>query len=154
MLREKMRTAAIVIFATVVWLSLSAVKVCGQDETAGITKVALDYMEGWYQGDAKRMKASLHKKLAKRSLQKGYGDKKDLRLTSASEMITYTQHGVGTGLWRKGMDIEVIILDQFKDIASVKVVSPHYYEYLHLAKMADGWVIVNTLYGKHTPVSK
>ncbi len=144
----------IVIFAIVVLLSMSAVKVYCQDETAGITKTALDYMEGWYQGDAKRMKASLHKKLAKRSLQKGYGDKKDLRLTSASEMIAYTQHGVGTGLWRKGMDIEVVILDQFKDIASVKVVSPHYYEYLHLAKMADGWVIVNTLYGKNTPVSK
>ena len=121
----------------------------GQDETAGIAKTALDYMEGWYQGDAKRMKATLHKRLAKRSLQEGYGNKRTLRLTSASEMVVYTQHGYGTGLWRKGMQIEVIILDHFKDIASVKVVTPHYYEYLHLAKTDDAWVIVNTLYEKN-----
>ena len=121
----------------------------GQDETAGIAKTALDYMEGWYQGDAKRMKATLHKRLAKRSLQEGYGNKRTLRLTSASEMVAYTQHGYGTGLWRKGMQIEVIILDHFKDIASVKVVTPHYYEYLHLAKTDDAWVIVNTLYEKN-----
>ena len=133
-------------------LFLSTANAIGQDETAGITETALDYMEGWYQGDAKRMKASLHKKLAKRSLQAGYGDKRALRLTSASDMVAYTQHGVGTGLWREGMQIDVIVLDHFKDIASVKVVTPHYQEYLHLAKTGDRWVIVNALYEKNTPV--
>ena len=108
-------------------------------------------MEGWYQGDAKRMKTSLHKKLAKRSLQEGYGNNRALRLTSASDMVAYTQHGYGTGLWQKGMQIEVIVLDRFKDIATVKVVTPHYYEYLHLAKPGDRWVIVNALYEKNTP---
>lgn len=131
--------------------SLSTVDAIGQDETAAITKTALNYMEGWYQGDAKRMKASLHKKLAKRSLQAGYGSKKELRLTSASDMIAYTQHGYGTGLWHEDMKIEVIVLDYFKDIASVKVLTPHYYEYLHLAKIDKEWVIVNTLYEKNRP---
>ena len=51
------------IYAIVLFFSISAVNVYSQDETAGITKTALDYMEGWYQGDAKRMKGSLHKKL-------------------------------------------------------------------------------------------
>lgn len=139
----------IVTIIAVLLFSLSTVDAIGQDESASITETALNYMEGWYQGDAKRMKASLHKKLAKRSLQEGYGNKRTLRLTSASDMVAYTQHGYGTGLWRKGMQIEVIILDHFKDIASVKVVTPHYYEYLHLAKTDDAWVIVNTLYEKN-----
>jgi len=139
------------IYAIVLFFSISAVNVYSQDETAGITKTALDYMEGWYQGDAKRMKASLHKKLAKRSLQAGHGNKKNLRLTSASDMIAYTQHGYGTGLWHEDMKIEVIVLDYFKDIASVKVITPHYYEYLHLAKIDKEWVIVNTLYEKNRP---
>ena len=135
--------------AIVFLLLMPAVNVYSQDETAGITKTALDYMEGGYQGDAKRMKASLHKKLAKRSLQPGSGNKRELRLTSASEMITYTQHGYGQSLWREGMEIDVIILDRFKDIASVKIVTPHYYEYLHMARIGDAWVIVNTLYEKN-----
>jgi hypothetical protein len=141
--------AKIIIFSIMLFFSLPAAMAHGQEETAAITATALNYMEGWYQGDAGRMKASLHKKLAKRSLQKGHGNQKTLRLTSASDMITYTQHGYGQGLWREGMQIDVIILDQFKDIASVKVVTPHYYEYLHLAKTGEKWVIVNTLYEKN-----
>ena len=139
------------IYAIVLFFSISAVNVYSQDETAAITKTAMNYMEGWYQGDAKRMKASLHKKLAKRSLQAGHGNKKNLRLTSASDMITYTQQGYGAGLWREGMEIDVVILDLFKDIASVKVVTPHYYEYLHMAKTGEAWVIVNALYEKNSP---
>jgi hypothetical protein len=138
-----------VIAALVFLFIMPAVDVYSQDESAGITKTALDYMEGWYQGDAKRMKASLHKKLAKRSLQPGHGNKRQLRLTSASDMITYTQQAYGQGLWREGMQIDVIILDRFKDIASVKVVTPHYHEYLHMARMGDAWVIVNALYEKN-----
>lgn len=42
-------------------------------------------------------------------------------------------------------------MDHFKDIASVKVVTPHYHEYLHLAKIGAAWVIVNTLYEKNAP---
>ena len=141
----------IIVSIALLLLCLPAVDAAGQDETTGITATALNYMEGWYQGDARRMKASLHKKLAKRSLQEGHGDKRTLRLTSASDMVTYTRHGYGTSLWRKGMQIEVIILDHFRDIATVKVVTPHYYEYLHLAKPGDEWVIVNTLYEKNAP---
>ena len=66
-------------------------------------------------------------------------------------MIAYTQHGYGTGLWRKDMRIEVIVMDYYEGIASVKVVTPHYYEYLHLAKLDKQWVIVNTLYEKNQP---
>lgn len=49
------------------------------------------------------------------------------------------------------MEIDVVILDLFKDIASVKVVTPHYYEYLHMAKTGEAWVIVNALYEKNSP---
>ena len=131
--------------------SLSTVQAMSEEEGAAITQTALNYMEGWYQGDAKRMRASLHPKLAKRSLQQGHGRRKALRLTSASDMLAYTKSGYGQGLWRKDLKVEVIVLDVFNDIASVKVVTPHYYEYLHLAKTDEEWVIVNTLYEKNRP---
>jgi Putative lumazine-binding len=96
------------------------------------------------------MKESLHKNLAKRSLTSGNSDRKDLRLTSASDMISYTKSGYGKSLWTKDMNIEVIVLDYYKNIASVKVITKHYYEYLHLAKADKKWVIVNAIYEKNS----
>src|ERR1043166_3007167 len=37
------------------------------DESA-IRKTALDYIEGWYEGDATRMESALHPELAKRMI--------------------------------------------------------------------------------------
>ncbi len=36
------------------------------DESAAITKTALDYIKGWYAGDDARMERALHPELAKR----------------------------------------------------------------------------------------
>lgn len=63
-------------------------------------------------------------------------------------MIVFTNAGYGKSLWRKDLTIDVIVLDQTDNIANVKVITPHYYEYLHLAKTDQGWIIVNTLYDK------
>ena len=111
-----------------------------------INQTASNYMESWYKGNDKVMKQSIHNKLAKRSFKPGFGEKKDLRLISASDMVKYTKEGYGKRLWTKDMDIEVVILDFYKNIDSVKVLTKHYYEYLHLAKTGEKWVIVNALY--------
>ena len=61
-------------------------------ELTAIRQTAMDYMESWYLGDDKRMKASFHKKLAKRRL-KGMWGKDELRHPSASDMVSYTRSG-------------------------------------------------------------
>ena len=38
----------------------------GDTDEEGIRRAALDYCEGWYNGDAERMERSLHPELAKR----------------------------------------------------------------------------------------
>ncbi|MDX2438456.1 MAG: nuclear transport factor 2 family protein [Acidobacteriota bacterium] len=38
----------------------------GPDDEAAIKATALDYLEGWYSGDAERMERALHPDLAKR----------------------------------------------------------------------------------------
>lgn len=130
--------------------SLSTVKAEDSDDISAIRQTALNYMEAWYQGDAKKMKACLHKKLAKRSLRDGWGSKKELRLTTASKMINYTSNGGGQGSLLKDEIIDVTVLDYHKSIASVKVLTPHYYEYLHLIKMDGNWVIINALYANRS----
>ncbi|WP_319407665.1 nuclear transport factor 2 family protein [uncultured Desulfosarcina sp.] len=123
------------------------------DEVAAIRAVALAYMQAWYSGDVERMKASLHPKLAKRSLMGVFG-KPGLRYTSASDMIRYTQDVYGVSLRQQGQAIDVIVLDHYRSVASAKVISPHYHEYLHLAKIDGRWVIVNALYEKRLPTDK
>lgn len=130
-------------------LGVVMVRADGPEDMAAIRETAMNYMVSWYRGDAATMKASLHRKLAKRSLRGIFGEK-GFRHTSASEMVRYTINGGGKNLWRQGSRIEVRVLDHYRDIATVKVVSPDYYEYLHLARIAGRWVIVNALYEPNT----
>jgi hypothetical protein len=55
--------------------ALSAVPLDGQafaaaETTAAIRQAAVDYIEGWYTGDADRMERALHPDLAKRRVYK------------------------------------------------------------------------------------
>jgi ABC-type proline/glycine betaine transport system ATPase subunit len=138
--------------ASILLLSMCApiVQAGNPDEISAIKKTAMDYMESWYEGNVDRMKDSLHKKLAKRSLKGPFGEA-TLSQTTASDMLIFTKQGYGKSLWQKEQKIEVIVLDHYKNIASVKVVAPHYYEYLHLAKIEDKWVILNALYENKLP---
>lgn len=136
-----------------VFLFVPTLQADDTDDVKAIKETAFNYMDSWYQGDSKRMKASLHKKLAKRSLRYLTRDKRDLGYTKASEMVTYTKGGIGKGLWWDGLNIDVVVLDFYKNIATVRVITPHYYEYLHLAKLDKNWVIINALYDTNTPTS-
>lgn len=141
----------IVSITLVLFLFVTTVPAANPDELTAIKEAALNYMDSWYKGDSQRMKQSLHKKLAKRSLQESVSGKKILRFTSASDMIWYTRSGYGENLWYDNLNIEIVILDYYQDIASLKVITPHYYEYLHLIKQDNKWVIINTLYERNSP---
>jgi hypothetical protein len=41
------------------------------DDRAAVVRTALDYFEGWFDGDAARIERALHPELAKRSLGQG-----------------------------------------------------------------------------------
>ena len=46
----------------------------------------------------------------------------------------------------KDRSLDVVILDVYGDIASVRVRSAAYYEYLHLVRTDDGWKLANALF--------
>jgi hypothetical protein len=104
-----------------------------------LTQTALDYFEGWFDGDAVRMERALHPDLVKRRA----GEK--LGMTTKERMLELTRLGEGK---EDGADrtIEVVVEDVRGDIASVTVRSAVYYEYLHLVRTSDGWMIANTLF--------
>lgn len=115
-----------------------------QPDVAEVEAIARDYIEGWYTGDSERMARSLHAELVKRvpSMEKDAADGQ-LRVVSRAEMVQLTADGGGDA---PGADVDILIDDVSTDIATARVVSPDYLDYLHLVKTADGWKIANVLF--------
>lgn len=105
-----------------------------------ITRCALDYFEGWFDGDPERMDSALHAELVKRD-----GDD-ELDAMTKADMVEATRRGQGRR--DDGRDVEVEVVDIHGPIASAVVRSVPYREYLHLVRTQDGWKIANTLYAR------
>ena len=108
-----------------------------------VVDTVLDYFEGWFDGDASRMERALHPDLAKRALEP---DGRTLDETPAAWMVEATGRGVGRQRDPGDRQIDVTVEDIHATIASATVRSAVYREYVHLARTADGWKIVNTLW--------
>ena len=112
-------------------------------EAAAIVRTVHDYFEGWFEGDAERMRRALHPALAKR----GYaGGGNALETDAAQEMIDATARGVGTRYPPNQRHFEVDVVDIYRTVANVTVRSDVYREYLGLVRTPDGWKIVNALW--------
>jgi hypothetical protein len=110
---------------------------------AAVVDAVLDYFDGWFDGDAARMDRALHPDLAKRALE---ADGRSLDETTAAWMVDATGRGVGRDRDPGDRQIDVTVEDIHATIASATVRSAVYREYVHLARTADGWKIVNTLW--------
>ena len=112
-----------------------------------IVRTALDYFDGWFDGDSERMERALHVGLAKRSLRQVERDSPELRTVTKEQMIAWTAAGEGKTV-DPGDDrrIDVEVVDVYGNVASVVARSPVYREYLHLVQTDEGWKIVNALW--------
>ena len=92
-------------------------------DAAAVRRTALDYVEGWYEGNAERMERALHPDLQKRIVEKDpkTGNAR-LREMSASMLVGYTRDGEGTKTPKEKQQKDVTIFDICRDEASAKVV--------------------------------
>lgn len=116
------------------------------DEEA-IRKAALDYVEGWYDGDAQRMGRCLHPNLVKRAIKRDApSGNMYLNYLTREAMVVATASGGGSHVPQDERTYTIDILDLHGEIASVRAVSPDWIDYLHLAKLDGRWLIINVLY--------
>jgi hypothetical protein len=108
-------------------------------DAAAVVATALDYFEGWFDGDEARMERALHPNLLKRRA----GE--ELGITTKERMLELTRRGEGK---QDGADrtLDVEVHDVYGDIATAKVRSAVYHEYLHLVRTREGWKIANALW--------
>ena len=116
------------------------------DVERAIVATALDYYEGWFDGEPARMERALHPDLVKRSLAE---DGMSVETISAREMVEATAKGIGLTRdpGKQARDILIHVDHVYEDIATVTVTSAIYVDYLQLARTREGWKIVNVLWG-------
>ena len=111
-----------------------------------ITQTALDYVEGWYEGNAERMERALHPDLAKRDVFTDDKGRSRLDQMSAMGLVQGVKRGGGKDTPKEKQQKDITILDVFGNAASVKAVMSGWIDYMHMAKVNGRWVIINVLW--------
>jgi hypothetical protein len=123
----------------------TAIAQTAADSTA-IVQTALDYIDGFYTGDAERMEQALHPDLAKRIVETGSDEGSRLRHMTAEQLVQITAGGGGARIPEERRQSEVTILDIYQNAASVKIVASDWIDYLHVAQWNGEWKIINVLW--------
>ncbi len=116
-------------------------------DSSAIKQTALDYIEGWYDGNVERMERALHPELAKRIVNVDpRNGRNSLGQQSAMTLVLNTRRGGGKETPVAQQRKDVRILDVFGNTASVRIDAGTWVDYLHVAKWNGRWVIVNVLW--------
>lgn len=107
-----------------------------QEDVDAITNAALDYLAGYLAGDADRHLGAYHSEAIKRRYVQGedgvFGILNLSPQTMADQAALETDdHG--------DCDVEIVIDDVFEDIASVRVYSCRWVDFLHVVKARGEW---------------
>lgn len=138
--------AIISLAAIAVWVAPRLAPAQTPADSAAIRATALDYIEGWYEGNAERMERSLHPELAKRIVNTNPNGRNSLGQQGALTLINGTKAGGGKSTPADRQRKDVKILDIFGNTASVRVDASDWVDYMHVAKWNGRWVIVNVLW--------
>jgi hypothetical protein len=130
----------------------AAPPVDADQDRAAIERAVLDYLEGWYTGDAARMERALHPELAKRMVATDRSTGRSfLQPIGASAMVAFTAAGAGKLKAGESAGIEVAIFDVYGDMAMVRGKSVRFMDYVQLARLDGQWKVVNVLWQPAAP---
>jgi hypothetical protein len=117
------------------------------DDLRAIEQVVLDYIEGFYGGDAVRMESALHPELAKRIARRDPESGRDyLSEMSALALTQLTRQKTDRPTPAAQRQQEIVVFDVFENAASAKMIASTWVDYLHLSRINGRWVIVNVLW--------
>ena len=123
-----------------------------QEDIDAITSVALDYLEGYVSGDAQRHARSYHPEAIKRRYTQDDDGIFGIDTLSPQTMTDYA--ATETGDETDG-HVEVFIDDVSQDIASVRVYSRRWVDFLHVVKARGEWKLFHvTWHRRDEPVTE
>ncbi|MFN0139978.1 MAG: nuclear transport factor 2 family protein [Pyrinomonadaceae bacterium] len=111
-----------------------------------IKRAALNYAEGWYEGNADKMESALSPDLAKRIVRTNDRGQSNLGQMTAMSLVQGTRSGYGKQTPKDEQQKDVTIFDVFGSAATVKLEMRDWIDYLHVGKFNGKWVIINVLW--------
>ena len=113
---------ALVSVLVVVTTTAGTARTQADSDREAIVKTAVDYIEGYYTGDAVRMERALHPELAKRIVRMDAAGKPRLEHMGAAQLVKIAGSRAGAPPLKQQMK-DVTVLDVFGNTASVKIVA-------------------------------
>jgi hypothetical protein len=117
-------------------------------DRAGVERAALDYLEGFYEGDAAKIRSGVHPDVVKFGFfPSRSGDGYASEPMSFDQMIEFANGVKERGNFApEDAPKEVIILEVTDQIAAVKVVAWWGFDYLHLANYDGEWKVIHVIW--------
>jgi len=105
----------------------------------GVREAPFNYVASWYTGKKEQMAIALHPKLAKRQIT----SEDNVSSVSYSWMLDATESCYGCRDNVKSAKKEISILHESESIATAKLLSEDFYDYLQLVKFDNNWKVLN-----------
>ena len=126
---------------TLLVLNLPAVTQQTPSDDAAVQAAVTDYIEGYYTGDAARMEKTLHPHYLKHVIHGNI----PMREKTASQMMRDVRLEGVPDLPQTDRTEKISVLDVSGDIASVKLVTPRWVDYVTLSRLDGQWKILSVV---------
>lgn len=111
------------------------------DNASAVRVTVTNYIEGYYTGDTRRMEQTLHPHYLKHMI---HGDI-PMREKTGAEMVSEVRKNGPSDLPAASKTEQVTVLDVAGDIASAKLVTPGWTDYMTLSKLNGDWKILSVV---------
>lgn len=110
-------------------------------DSSAVGSTVRDYIEAYYTGDAPRMEQTLHPHYLKHMIHGNI----PMREKTGSQMVQEVRSHGASEPPPAERTIQITVLDVLGDIASAKLVTPHWVDYMTLSKLDGQWKILSVV---------
>jgi len=111
------------------------------DDASAVRATVTNYIEAYYTGNAVRMERTLHPHYLKHKIHGNI----PIREQTGSQLVQAARSREGTHLTEAERREQVTVLDVAGNIASAKLVTPGWTDYMTLTKMNGEWKILSVV---------
>jgi hypothetical protein len=122
-------------------LSTNAQESKTADDSSAVRTTVTNYIEAWYTGDARRMEQTLHPHYVKHMI---HGDI-PVRERTGAQMVEDARSNNAAEIPQALRTEQVTVLDVAGSIASAKLVTPGWVDYMTLSKVDGQWKILSVV---------
>jgi hypothetical protein len=111
------------------------------DDSSAVRATVKNYIEAYYTGDAPRMEQTLHPHYLKHMIHGNI----PMRDKTGTEMVREVRFHGPSGQPQAEKIEQISVLDISRNIASAKLVTPHWVDYMTLSKSDGAWKILSVV---------